>query len=108
MSIPPGEGVVWLDAPPFPQAAREALGNSQLRANLGRPPATIRDKRLRVTAELTDWEELRTAAAAIKAEVAACLDSYLVQLEESVTRAGGGGHRGRDAGGGKADNGGLG
>jgi L-lactate dehydrogenase complex protein LldF len=98
MSIPPGEGVVWLDAPPFPQAAREALGNSQLRANLRRATATIRDKRLRVTAELSDWEELRTAAAAIKAEVAARLDSYLVQLEESVTRAGGIVHWARDAG----------
>jgi L-lactate dehydrogenase complex protein LldF len=98
VSIPRGEGVVWLDSPPFPQAAREALGNSQLRANLRQATGTIRDKRLRVTAELSDWEELRTAGAAIKAEAAAHLDRYLVQLEESVTRAGGVVHWARDAG----------
>jgi L-lactate dehydrogenase complex protein LldF len=98
VSIPRGEGVVWLDSPPFPQAAREALGNSQLRANLRQATGTIRDKRLRVTAELSDWEELRTAGAAIKAEAAAHLGSYLVQLEESVTSAGGVVHWARDAG----------
>jgi L-lactate dehydrogenase complex protein LldF len=97
VSIPAGEGVVWLGSPPFPQAAREALGNSQLRANLRQATTTIRDKRLRVTGELSDWEELRTAGAAIKASVAADLDRYLVQLEESVTRAGGVVHWARDA-----------
>jgi L-lactate dehydrogenase complex protein LldF len=97
VSIPVGEGIVWLDTPPFPQAAREALGNAQLRANLRQATRTIRDKRLRVTGELSDWEELRTAAAAIKAAVAANLDRYLAQLEESVTRAGGVVHWARDA-----------
>jgi L-lactate dehydrogenase complex protein LldF len=97
VSIPAGEGVIWLGSPPFPQAAREALGNDQLRANLRKATSTIRDKRLRVTAELSDWEELRTAGAAIKAEAAAHLDRYLVQLEESVTRAGGVVHWARDA-----------
>jgi L-lactate dehydrogenase complex protein LldF len=97
VSIPAGEGVIWLGSPPFPQAAREALGNDQLRANLRKATSTIRDKRLRVTAELSDWEELRTAGAAIKAEAAASLDRYLVQLEESVTRAGGVVHWARDA-----------
>jgi L-lactate dehydrogenase complex protein LldF len=97
VSIPVGEGVVWLGSPPFPQAAREALGNSQLRANLRQATTTIRDKRLRVTGELSDWEELRTAGAAIKASVAADLDRYLVQLEESVSRAGGVVHWARDA-----------
>jgi L-lactate dehydrogenase complex protein LldF len=98
MSIPAGQGVIWLGSPPFPQAAREALGNGQLRANLRQATGTIRDKRLRVTGELSDWEELRTAGAAIKAEVAAHLDQYLVRLEESVTRAGGVVHWARDAG----------
>jgi L-lactate dehydrogenase complex protein LldF len=36
MTIPTGKGVVWLDTPPFPQAAQEALQNGQLRANLRR------------------------------------------------------------------------
>lgn len=97
MSIPVGQGVVWLDTPPFPQAATEALRNGQLRANLRRATSTIRDKRLRVTGELADWEELRAAGAAIKQHVARHLDSYLVQLEESVTRAGGVVHWARDA-----------
>jgi L-lactate dehydrogenase complex protein LldF len=34
-----------------------------------------------------EWEELREAARAIKDEALAHLDRYLVQLEESVTRA---------------------
>ncbi len=97
MTIPTGSGVVWLGSPPFPRAARQALGDSQLRANLRRATSTIRDKRLRVTGELSDWEELRAAGAAIKKHVARQLDSYLVQLEESVTRAGGVVHWARDA-----------
>ncbi len=97
MTIPTGKGVVWLGTPPFPQAAREALANGQLRANLRRATSTIRDKRLRVTGELSDWEELRAAGAAIKAHVARHLDSYLAGLEESVTAAGGVVHWARDA-----------
>jgi L-lactate dehydrogenase complex protein LldF len=97
MSIPTGSGVVWLGTPPFPEASRQALSNSQLRANLRQATTTIRDKRLRVTGELTDWEELRAAGSAIKADVARHLDRYLVQLEESVTRAGGVVHWARDA-----------
>jgi L-lactate dehydrogenase complex protein LldF len=97
VTIPTGKGVVWLGTPPFPQAAREALANGQLRANLRRATSTIRDKRLRVTGELSDWEELRSAGAAIKARVARHLDSYLAGLEESVTRGGGVVHWARDA-----------
>ena len=96
MSIPTGSGVVWLGSPPFPQAAQEALANGQLRANLRRATSTIRDKRLRVTGELSDWEELRAAGAAIKKLVASDLGTYLAQLEESVARAGGVVHWARD------------
>jgi L-lactate dehydrogenase complex protein LldF len=49
----------------FPAAARRALADSQLRANLARATSTIRDKRGRVVDELPDWEELRAAGAAI-------------------------------------------
>src|SRR5262249_41931753 len=52
--------------PPFPVAARHALQDGQLRANLARATTTIQDKRLRVIAELDDWESLRAAGAAIK------------------------------------------
>jgi L-lactate dehydrogenase complex protein LldF len=80
----------------FPEAARVALGDAQLRRNLGNATATIRDKRARVVAEVDDWEDLREVGRAIKADVVANLDRYLVQFEESVTRAGGRVHWARD------------
>ncbi|PYC88003.1 iron-sulfur cluster-binding protein [Streptomyces tateyamensis] len=97
MTAPNDRGVVWLGSPAFPEAAREALKDGQLRANLRRATATIRDKRLSVSAELDDWEQLRDAAAAIKQHTARHLDRYLVQLEESVTAAGGTVHWAADA-----------
>ena len=73
----------------FPAAARRALGDSQLRANLARATSTIRDKRGRVVAELPDWEELRASGAAIKDAALLGLDSELERLEAAVTAAGG-------------------
>ncbi len=84
-------------ARPFPAAAREALADPQLRANLSNATRTIRDKRARVVAELPDWEELREAGRAIKAGLLAQLDVYLVQFEQAVTGAGGQVHWARDA-----------
>jgi L-lactate dehydrogenase complex protein LldF len=83
--------------PPFPTTARAALKDGQLRANLGRATATIRDKRLRAIAELPDWERLRQAGAAIKDDVLARLPELLEQLETNVTNAGGTVHWARDA-----------
>ncbi|HKC30030.1 MAG TPA: lactate utilization protein B, partial [Jatrophihabitans sp.] len=82
---------------PFPQAARDALADAQLRRNLARATATIRAKRAVVVGELPDWEQLRAAGAAIKDEVLADLDRYLVQLEAQVTARGGTVHWARDA-----------
>ena len=82
---------------PFPVAARRALADSQLRRNLGRATRTIRAKRAAVVGELPDWEELRDAGRAIKAETMAHLDRYLEQLEEQVTARGGVVHWARDA-----------
>ncbi|MGH9104566.1 MAG: lactate utilization protein B [Acidimicrobiales bacterium] len=84
--------------PPFPEAAKVALGNDQLRRNLAVATSTIRAKRAEVVAELPDWEQLRAAGAAIKDDVLAHLDSYLVQLEEQVIAHGGAVHWARDAG----------
>jgi L-lactate dehydrogenase complex protein LldF len=81
----------------FPEAARIALGDSQLRHNLRNATATIRDKRARVVAEVPDWEELREAGHAIKANVMNQLDEYLLQFEGSVKAAGGHVHWARDA-----------
>src|SRR6266571_1113943 len=83
--------------PMFPQAAKSALANSQLRRNLGNATTTIRNKRDSVVSELPDWEALRAAGSAIKAHVMRQLDEYLLQLEASVRRAGGQVHWARDA-----------
>ena len=83
--------------PPFPEAARTALADGQLRANLGRATATIRTKRAAVVEERADWEQLRLAGAAIKDEVARDLPALLEQLEARVTEAGGTVHWARDA-----------
>ena len=82
---------------PFPVAARRALGDSQLRANLGKATSHIRAKRAAVVAELPDWEELRAAGQAIKARTMADLGRYLEQLEQAVTARGGTVHWARDA-----------
>jgi L-lactate dehydrogenase complex protein LldF len=95
-TAPPGVGHLR-GAMPFPRAAREALGDSQLRRNLGHATATIRAKRERAVAEVPDWAELRAAGAAIKDGTLANLDRYLTQLEEQVTARGGTVHWARDA-----------
>ena len=72
---------------PFPAAARKALGNDQLRRNLGHATTTIRKKSGAVIGELPDWQELRSAGSALKAETMARLPELLLQLEENVTKA---------------------
>ncbi|MHB1567901.1 MAG: LutB/LldF family L-lactate oxidation iron-sulfur protein [Solirubrobacteraceae bacterium] len=85
------------DRPPFQDAARKALADTQLRHNLGHATRTIRAKRAGVVAELPDWEQLREAGRAIKDRVLRHLDQYLLQLEAAVVRAGGVVHWARDA-----------
>jgi L-lactate dehydrogenase complex protein LldF len=81
----------------FPEAARVELANVQLRTNLRNATDTIRAKRAKVVEELPDWEELRDAGKAIKADVLAHLDEYLLQFEAAVVAAGGHVHWARDA-----------
>lgn len=81
----------------FPHAARHELANVQLRSNLRNATDTIRDKRAQAVAEVPDWEELREAGRAIKADVLARLDDYLLQFESKVEDAGGHVHWARDA-----------
>ena len=82
---------------PFPQAARTALADTQLRHNLGHATRTIRAKRAQVVAEVPDWEELREAGRALKERVLRHLDEHLLELEASVQRAGGQVHWARHA-----------
>ncbi|MFE4306363.1 LutB/LldF family L-lactate oxidation iron-sulfur protein [Streptomyces sp. NPDC056517] len=91
------DNVVWLGTPAFPEAARAALADTQLRANLRRATGTIRDKRLAVAAELEDWEDLRETAAAVKRHTLRHLDHHLLRLEKAVTAAGGVVHWAADA-----------
>src|SRR5215218_9468190 len=82
--------------PGFPAAARRALADSQLRANLARATSTIRDKRARVVAELPDWEELRSAGSAVKDRALLTLPAQLELLEAEVVSAGGQVHWAKD------------
>lgn len=83
--------------PIFQENAPKALANTQLRRNMGKATQTIRTKRANVVNELPDWEALREAGRAIKAHTLQNLDKYLLQLEESVQRAGGHVHWAADA-----------
>jgi L-lactate dehydrogenase complex protein LldF len=83
-------------SPPFPEAARAALADAQLRHNLGHATHAIRAKRAEVVGELPDWEALREAGRALKERVLRHLDEYLIELETAVQRAGGTVHWARD------------
>jgi len=85
------------DSPVFPAAAKRELANAQLRNNLARATATIRAKRAARVAEVPQWEDLRVAAEAIKNRTLRHLDSYLLQAEANLTKAGAQVHWARDA-----------
>jgi L-lactate dehydrogenase complex protein LldF len=93
---PAGVGALHGDQP-FPVAARRALGDAQLRRNLGRATTTIRARSAAVVSEVDDWEQLRLAGSAIKAATMARLDEHLIRLEQEVTARGGIVHWARDA-----------
>ncbi len=82
---------------PFPTLAKSALADAQLRANLAHATTTIRNKRLKVVGELEDWEDLRSAGAALKDYSLDHLDELCVELEKNVTAHGGVVHWARDA-----------
>ncbi|MFD8420743.1 LutB/LldF family L-lactate oxidation iron-sulfur protein [Streptomyces sp. NPDC059466] len=87
----------FVGMPAFPEAAHEAVANPTLRANLRHATHTIRAKRAVAVSELDDWAALREAGKQIKDHTLRHLDRYLVQLEESVTAAGGIVHWAADA-----------
>ena len=97
MQSPHSPSPVYLGTPSFPDAARTALADAQLRRNLRKATGIIREKRGRAVGELDDWERLRDAGAALKRRVLRHLDDYLVQLESAVTAAGGTVHWAPDA-----------
>jgi L-lactate dehydrogenase complex protein LldF len=87
----------YLGLPSFPRAAATAVADAQLRRNLTHATSAIRVKRATVVRELDDWQALRQAAKAIKDHTLANLETYLLRLEENVSRAGGHVHWARDA-----------
>ena len=87
----------FVGMPAFPDAARDALDNTQQRRNLRHATHTIRDKRAAVVGELPEWEALRVAGADAKDEALTHLADYLEQLEESLTAQGATVHWARDA-----------
>jgi L-lactate dehydrogenase complex protein LldF len=84
-------------APPFPEAARRELRDTQLRRNIARATETIQRKRAALVEEKPDWQQLRSAGDAIKREALVNLDSYLLQFEEQFQKAGGTLHWAADA-----------
>jgi L-lactate dehydrogenase complex protein LldF len=84
-------------APPFQKAALPLLEDAQLRKNVRHATDVIQGKRGQVVAESPDWQELRTAASAIKAHTMSYLDQYLLQFEKACTAAGGQVHWAGDA-----------
>jgi L-lactate dehydrogenase complex protein LldF len=94
MTVRVGESA---QAPSFQKAALPLLDDAQLRKNVRHATDVIQRKRGLVVAEQTDWQELRSAASAIKRHTMAHLDEYLVQFEERFTAAGGVVHWATDA-----------
>ncbi len=84
-------------APPFAQAALPVLRNPQLRKNVAHAIDVIQAKRAKLVTEKTDWQELRTAASAIRAHALENLGYYLEQFEARCTAAGGTVHWAADA-----------
>ncbi len=84
-------------APPFPVAALPVLRNPQLRKNVAHAIDVIQAKRARLVEEKTDWQALRTAAAAIREHALDNLGVYLEQFEARCSAAGGVVHWAADA-----------
>jgi len=84
-------------APDFPEAAKVALQDSQLRQNVHHATEVIRTKRALRVHETDDWQELRNAAHDIKEHTLAHLDHYLIEFERNCQQAGGTVHWARDA-----------
>lgn len=94
----------FVGMPAFPVAAREALGNAQLRHNLAHATSTIRAKRAHLVDEVNEsmpgtdgWEELRLSGAGVKERAIQTLDEQLIRLEERLVANGATVHWARDA-----------
>jgi L-lactate dehydrogenase complex protein LldF len=94
MSIRVGDAA---GAPSFQRAAFSLLDDAQLRSNVRHATDVITSKRAAVVSEQHDWQQLRSAASAIKTHTLRYLDYYLLQFEAACTAAGGHVHWASDA-----------
>jgi L-lactate dehydrogenase complex protein LldF len=88
---------IWTEDPPFAANAKRAVNDAQLRSNVRRATSTIRQRRASLVADIPDWQQLRSAAAAIKDEVLLNLDRYLEQFEAAASNRGAQVHWASDA-----------
>ena len=89
--------------PAFPEAAKIALADTQLRRNLAHATHVIRTKRDGVVGELDDWQELRLAGAAIKDRTLRHLDALPGEVRGRGARRGRAGALGPGRGRGQRD-----
>jgi L-lactate dehydrogenase complex protein LldF len=83
--------------PTFQVAAKELLGDTQMRKNVRHATTVIQNKRGIVVDEMPDWQELRESGRQIKEHTLKHLDFYLELFEANCTKAGGVVHWARDA-----------
>lgn len=81
----------------FPIAARQVLGDSQLRKNVRHATDVIQNKRRIVVEEMPDWQELRESGKRLREHTMQHLAEYLEQFERNCSAAGGVVHWARDA-----------
>jgi L-lactate dehydrogenase complex protein LldF len=81
----------------FPIAARNLLGDAQLRKNVRHATDVIQNKRRIVVNEMPDWQELRESGKRLREHTMQHLGRYLEQFERNCTAAGGVVHWARDA-----------
>lgn len=81
----------------FPENARAALRDVQLRGALRHATTLFGEKRREAAASLSNWEELRNEARAIKDDVLLHLDSYLETFVDNAENRGAVVHWARDA-----------
>ncbi len=85
------------EKPAFPILAHTVLKDDQTRRNVRHATDVIRAKRALRVDEMPDWQELRTAAHAIKTHTLLHLPHYLELFEKNCIAAGGQVHWARDA-----------
>ncbi|HEX5890923.1 MAG TPA: LutB/LldF family L-lactate oxidation iron-sulfur protein [Pyrinomonadaceae bacterium] len=86
-----------LSSETFAENAKAALGDAQLRGALRHATTIFGIKRREAAASLSNWEELRSQARAIKDEVLLHLDRYLETFVTNVENRGAKVHWARDA-----------